>query len=131
MDITQLKWKWYRQEAHTSHLAPLLTFPDHSAQGVPPRFSETSSLPFPMTASFTSVCRGSIFFLCTINGPTFVPQHAQPHSPSWIVSHFEWHKPVHFRSLSLKQLLQTARWQPNWLQARYQGEQHTSQIAQY
>ena len=69
MEVTRLKRKWDRQDMHTSHLAPLLTFLEHSAHR-------------------------------TIEGPTFVPQHAQLWSPSLIASHSERHKPVHCRCLS-------------------------------
>ena len=53
----------------------------HSLFPVPVTSSFTSVwhslFPVPVTSSFTSVCRGSISFVCTIDGPTFVPQHSK------------------------------------------------------
>ena len=54
VEVTLLKWKWHRQEAHTSRLAPLLTFQEHSVHNAPQgsarllhcRFQFKSSLPF-------------------------------------------------------------------------------------
>ena len=90
--LMQLRWKPY-----TSRLAHPFLFLEHSAQGALPRFVATSSLPFPvlMLASFTSVYSVSISFLCTIEGPIFVPQHTQLLSPSRIASCADRHKPVH------------------------------------
>ena len=58
-------------------------FPGAFGTGCSPRFGATSPLPFPvpMPATFTSVCRGSMLFLCTIERPTFAPQHAHHGSP--------------------------------------------------
>ena len=109
MRVTQLSWKWQRPEAHTSRLAPLLTFPEHSVLDAPMvRCDFLIAVSIPMPAYFTSAYRGSISFLCTIKGSTFVPQHAQLWSPSLIASRSERRKPVHFRCLSLLQLLQAA-----------------------
>ena len=35
VEVLQLRLKWHRQEVHTSRLAPLITFPEHSALDAP------------------------------------------------------------------------------------------------
>ena len=49
MGITQLKW--HRQEAHTSHLTPVLVFSEHLAQDAPQRCSSSLLLALSLSAS--------------------------------------------------------------------------------